>query len=158
MSTMTVELRPVAEGDEDFLVRLYATTREAELDLVAWPPGHRDAFVRMQYDAQSRQYRGTNPEGSFDLVVVWGRPVGRLYVDRRPEDIRIVDISLLPEARGRGLGSRLVADVQSEAAATGRSVSLHVEVHNRAASLYARLGFTPVAEHGIYRRLEWRAS
>ncbi len=80
-----------------------------------------------------------------------------MYVDRRPGDIRIVDIALLPEFRGEGVGGRLLAQLMDEAAASGRKLSIHVEIHNRAAELYDRLGFAVVAEHGIYRRMEWVA-
>lgn len=150
-------LRPVRPEDREFLVGLYADVRSDELDQVAWPAGAREAFVRMQFEAQDSQYRAGNPDGSFDVVEVGGVPVGRLYVDRRPDDVRIVDIALLRKHRGRGIGAALVRAVLEEAAAGGRSASIHVEIHNRAQELYARLGFVPVAERGVYRLLEWRA-
>jgi ribosomal protein S18 acetylase RimI-like enzyme len=112
----------------------------------------------MQFDAQDREYRRHNPEGSFDVVEVDGRPAGRLYVDRRPGDIRIVDISLLPEFRGAGVGGWLIGRLMEEAAASRRKVSIHVEIHNRAARLYARLGFAVAADLGVYRRMEWSPS
>ena len=45
-----------------------------------------------------------------------------------------------------------------EAAASGRKLSIHVEIHNRAAELYTRMGFAVVDEHGLYRRMEWTSS
>jgi ribosomal protein S18 acetylase RimI-like enzyme len=153
-----VTLRPVTDDDRDFLVCVYASTRDEELSLVDWAEGHREAFVRMQFDAQDQQYRQLNPAASFDVIEVGGRPAGRLYVDRRPTDIRIIDISLLPDFRGAGIGGALIASLMDEAAASNRTVSIHVEVHNRAAELYARLGFVAVAEHGVYRRMEWSAA
>ena len=122
-----------------------------------WAPGQREAFVRMQFEAQDAEYRRHNPAGSFDVIEAGGRPAGRLIVDRRPTDIRIVDISLLPAFRGAGIGGQLIAELIAEAAGSGRTLSIHVEVHNRAAELYARMGFAVVAEHGVYRRMEWRA-
>lgn len=118
-------------------------------------PGQREAFVLMQFTAQDTEYRRHNPQGAFDVVEVDGRPVGRLIVDRRPGDIRIVDISLVPEARGAGIGSELIGDLVEEARASGRIVSIHVEVHNRAAELYERLGFEVAEDLGVYRRMEW---
>jgi ribosomal protein S18 acetylase RimI-like enzyme len=153
--TTTITLRPATDDDRRFLVELYGSTRADELDQVAWDPGQRDAFVRMQYDAQDASYRARNPHGAFDVVEVGGRPVGRLYVDRRPSEIRIVDIALLPEERGAGIGTDLVQRLQAEAAASGHTLSVHVEVHNRAATFYERLGFAGVAERGVYRRMEW---
>lgn len=152
--TSAVTLRQATEEDRDFLVGVYASTREEELALVPWGDGQREAFVRMQFDAQDTSYRAQNPHGTFDVIEVDGVPAGRLYVDRRPDDIRIVDIALLPEFRGRGIGEHLTRRVVHEAAATGRTTSIHVEIHNRAASLYTRLGFVPVAERGVYRLME----
>lgn len=151
-----VTLRPVVDSDREFLVALYASTRDEELSQVEWAQGQREAFIRMQFDAQDRQYRLHNPEGSFDVIEVDGRSAGRLYVDRRPGDLRIVDLSLLPAYRGAGVGSRLLTGLIEEAGDSGRIVSIHVEVHNPAAALYTRLGFVAVAEHGVYRRMERR--
>lgn len=154
-TTADVTLRPVTDQDREFLIGVYAAARDEELSQVDWADGQRDAFVRMQFDAQDSEYRRHNPNGTFDVIEVHGRPAGRLYVDRRPGDIRIVDISLLPEFRGLGVGGRLIARLQVEAAASDRIVSIHVEIHNRAAELYARMGFTVAAELGVYRRMEW---
>jgi GNAT superfamily N-acetyltransferase len=150
-----VALRPVTDDDREFLVGLYASTRDEELSQVPWAEGQREAFVRMQFEAQDADYRRNNPDGTFDVIEVEGRPAGRLYVDRRPGDIRIVDIALLPEYRGEGIGAELISRLIDEAAGTGRKVSIHVEIHNRAAALYTRMGFVTVDEHGIYRRMEW---
>ena len=109
----------------------------------------------MQFDAQDTSYRSKNPQGTFDVVEVDGVPAGRLYVDRRPDEIRIIDVAVLPEFRGQGIGAMLIAGVQREAAESGRMVSMHVEIHNPAAGLYEDLGFVAVSEAGIYRRMEW---
>jgi ribosomal protein S18 acetylase RimI-like enzyme len=150
-----VSLRPVTEQDRDFLVGLYGSTRDEELSQVAWAEGEREAFVRMQFDAQDADYRRRNPEGSFDVIEVAGRPAGRLYVDRRPGEIRIVDIAMLPEHRGAGVGTQLLRRLMDEAGGSGRTLTMHVEIHNRAADLYGRLGFVVVAEQGLYRLMEW---
>lgn len=156
-TTHAVTLRPATEDDREFLVGLYASTRAEELDQVAWAPGQRDWFVRMQFDAQDTAYRTQNPHGVFDVIEVDGEAAGRLYVDRRPAEIRIVDIALLPRFRGAGTGSHLIGVLQEEAAASGRVLSIHVEIHNPAARLYTRLGFGAAGESGLYRRMEWTA-
>jgi ribosomal protein S18 acetylase RimI-like enzyme len=149
-------LRPSTPGDRDFLLTLYGTTRD-DLALVPLAEDQREDLVRMQFHAQDVHFRQTNPVADFDIVEVDGRPAGRLYVDRRTDDIRIVDISLLPEHRGGGLGGALVRALQDEARATGRSVSLHVARGNRAEALYHRLGFRLAGDLGVYRLLVWRA-
>ena len=155
--TLEVALRPATDLDREFLIEVYAAARDEELCQVAWAEGQREAFVRMQFEAQDTEYRRHNPHGAFDVIEVGSHPAGRLYVDRRPGDIRIVDISLLPEFRGAGVGTRLIARLQDEARDGGCIVSIHVEVHNRAAELYARMGFVVAADLGVYRRMEWSA-
>lgn len=150
-----VSLRPATDADRAFLMRVYGSIREEELSMVAWGEGQREAFIRMQFDAQHSEYHRMNPNGTFDVIELQGRPVGRLYVDRRPTEIRIVDISLMPEARGAGIGSGLLDGLMREAALSGRSLTIHVEITNRAANLYERLGFVEAARRGPYRRMEW---
>ncbi|MBV6727455.1 GNAT family N-acetyltransferase [Nocardioides daeguensis] len=143
--------------DAPFLLELYGASRADELDQVTWAPGQREAFLRMQHDIQTAQYRAAYPDGAFWVVEVAGRAAGRLTLARWPDRIHVVDLALLPEVRGQGIGSTLLRDVLDEAAATGRGVSLHVEVTNlRAARLYERLGFTDAGQRGIHRLLEWR--
>jgi ribosomal protein S18 acetylase RimI-like enzyme len=156
--TGSVLLRPATDADRELLVEVYGSTRVEELSQVVWPPGQREAFVSMQFHAQDLDYHRNSPDGSFDVIEVDGRPAGRLYVDRRPGELRIIDIALLPQFRGRGVGGQILHGLLCEAAASGRRVTLHVEQHNRAAHLYHRLGFVAVGEQGPYRRMEWTAS
>jgi ribosomal protein S18 acetylase RimI-like enzyme len=152
---VTVTLRPATASDRALLRDVYASTRAQELDQVAWAPGQREAFVQMQFDAQDHEYRRHNPHGDFDVIEIEGVAAGRLYVDRRPGDLRVIDIALLPEHRGRGIGTSLVTDLQRQAEAEGRLVSIHVEARNPARLLYERLGFRVAEDLGVYQRMEW---
>jgi ribosomal protein S18 acetylase RimI-like enzyme len=149
-----ITLRPVSSSDRDFLVRVYASAREEELRLVDWSVDQKKAFVRMQFDAQDAYYREHYSPATFDVVEVDGEPVGRLYVARWEDEIRIMDIALLPRYRGHGLGAQLVRDLLDEGSRAGKRVSIHVEKHNPALRLYERLGFAPVADRGVYLLLE----
>jgi GNAT superfamily N-acetyltransferase len=148
-------LRPVVEADLPFLLRVYASTREEELAAVEWPAASKEAFLRQQFEAQHRWYREQYAGASFDVVEVGGVPAGRLYVARWPREVRLVDVALLPEHRGRGLGEALVRKVLGEAAGTGKPVGVHVERMNRALRLYERLGFRRREDKGVYLLLEW---
>jgi ribosomal protein S18 acetylase RimI-like enzyme len=152
---MNVTLRTVQEADRLFLLSVYASTRAAELELVDWSEELKTAFIQQQFDAQDHDYRSHFCDPTFDVVLVDGEPAGRLYVDRRPEQISVADISLVPEFRGRGVGTSLLAALQSEAAASGRQLSLHVERFNPAQRLYLRLGFEPVEEGPVYLLMRW---
>jgi ribosomal protein S18 acetylase RimI-like enzyme len=152
--TRIVDLRPVASGDREFLYRLYTSTRTDELAVVPWNGAQKAAFLRMQFDAQDAWYREQYPQASFDVVRVNGESAGRLYVDRREDEVRIVDIALMPEHRGRGIGTALLERILDEADEARTSVTIHVERGNRARELYERLGFVEVAENGVYALLE----
>ena len=151
---MQVALRPIEDADQPFLQRVYASTREQELAPVPWSAGEKAAFFAMQFAAQSAHYEHYAGM-SADVVLVDGEPAGRLLVARWREEIRIVDIALLPEFRGRGAGGELLAELIDEATEMGKRVSIHVERENRALGLYERLGFRPVGETGAYLRMEW---
>jgi ribosomal protein S18 acetylase RimI-like enzyme len=154
VATPRTRLRPISESDDRFLRRVYASVREDELALVPWDEAQREAFLRQQFDAQDRHYREHYDGASFDVIEVEGEPAGRLYVARWEDEIRIMDIALLPEHRGAGIGTRLLRDLLDEARRTGRRVSIHVEKQNRALRLYERLGFATVADRGVYLLLE----
>ena len=151
-----VTLRPATADDEPCLRRLYATTRENELSLVAWTDDQKTAFVDMQFAAQAQYYREHYPNTSFDVIVLDDRSVGRLYVARWTDEIRIVDIALLPEFCGRGIGSSLVRQLQQEVLAARKPLRIHVERFNPALRLYERLGFRAIEDKGVYLFLEWR--
>jgi ribosomal protein S18 acetylase RimI-like enzyme len=151
---MNVTLRPITDADMDFLHRLYATTREDELKQVDWTPEQKVMFVSHQFHAQHQYWQENYTDTSWDLIVADGQPIGRLYVARWPDDIRIVDIALMPEHRGGGVGTRLLREVLAEGDATGRKVSIHVEIYNPARRLYERLGFVQAGDRGVYLLME----
>lgn len=152
--TGSVILRPITDADMDFLHRLYATTREDELKQVDWTPEQKAAFVAQQFHAQHQYWRENYADTTWDLVLRDGEPIGRLYVARWPQEIRIVDIALMPEHRGGGLGTRLIRGLFAEGDASGRKVSIHVEIFNPARRLYDRMGFVQAAERGVYLLME----
>jgi GNAT superfamily N-acetyltransferase len=151
MTTATdIGLRPADAKDRELLRELYRSTRAHELALMPWDNAAERAFVEQQFSAQDAHYRRHYPGATFDVVEVAGEPVGRLYLHRGQAEIRVMDIALLPAFRGQGIGTRLLRGVLGEARASGRTVSVHVELANPARALYERLGFEPVEPHGTH--------
>lgn len=149
-----MRLRPVTPDDRDFLLRLYASTREEELAQVEWPSGQKAAFLEQQFTAQDIHYRENYPGAALDVIEVDGAAAGRLYVARWPREIRIMDIALLPEFRGRGIGGALLRELCAEADRGECTLSIHVERMNPALRLYRRLGFEVREDKGVYLLLE----
>ncbi len=143
-------LRPETEADLAFLRELYASTRWEELAVTGWPPEQIEAFLRMQFEAQYRHYQLHYADASFDIILCRSEPAGRLYVHRGKKEVRIVDISLLPQWRGRGIGSFYLRQLIAEARDSALPVGIHVERNNPALGLYRRLGFATREDKGIY--------
>lgn len=151
---MTV--RPVAAGDRAFLLALYASTRAHELALFPWTDEQKAAFVEHQFTAQDAHYRAYYEGAALDVIEVEGERAGRLYVHRRPHEVRVMDIALMPAFRGRGIGGDLLTALREEARASGRKLSIHVEEGNPARRLYERVGLRVVsAAHPPYLLMEW---
>jgi ribosomal protein S18 acetylase RimI-like enzyme len=151
-----VSLRIITPDDESFVREVYASTRDAEMAIVDWDDATKAAFIDQQFRAQSVHYGTNYPDGRFDLVLVDGEPIGRLYVQRTAEQVMLLDIAILAAHRNRGVGTRLVRELMAEAAQSGRPLRLHVEMFNHGARrLYDRLGFVPVEERGLYVLMEW---
>jgi ribosomal protein S18 acetylase RimI-like enzyme len=151
---LSARLRPCAPEDREFLVAVYGSTRADELAMTGWADAEIDDFVRMQFDLQDRHYSAAYPDAERSVILAGGREAGRLYVHRDDDEIRVLDIALLPEFRGRGVGGELLTDLLAEASMVALPVRIHVEPGNPARSLYERLGFVEVGEESFYIRME----
>jgi ribosomal protein S18 acetylase RimI-like enzyme len=147
-------LRPSTFDDEQFLYRLYASTREDELAVVTWSESEKETFLTTQFNAQHTFYHQQFNEAEFLIIEQDNEPIGRLYLDRRDDEIRIVDIALLPSHRNRGIGTKYLETILEEGQGAGLPVRIHVERNNTALRLYERLGFQKVTENGVYFLME----
>ena len=147
--------RPMTDGDLPFVAELFASTR-AEL-FAALPPAMWEGLVAQQHEAQHRHYRAAWPDAEWLIVERGGEAIGRLYLDSSGDAFHLIDISLVPAARGAGFGGAILADVIAAARQSGRRVTINVERNNPALRLYERLGFAPIGEFGVYLQLEWKA-
>jgi GNAT superfamily N-acetyltransferase len=150
-----ISLRPITPEDVSFLARVYASTRWDELAPTGWSDEEKAVFCRRQFDAQSAHYRENYSGASLQIIERDGISIGRLYVAHWEKEIRIVDISLLPEHRGSGIGTKLLHGLQEEARSAGKSLSIHVERFNPALRLYLRLGFQQIEDKGVYLLMSW---
>ena len=144
------ELRPTTPADADLLYEVYVATRHDEISLIGWGPDQTNMFLRMQYHARCSGYATEFPNATTRVVVVDGRPVGSMIVDRDPRRILLVDIALLPEYRNRGIGGGLIRDLIEEGRREDAAVQLSVQPQNPALRLYRRLGFIVTSESPMY--------
>jgi len=153
-----IAYRAMTDADLPFVAALYASTRAEEVAATGWPDDLRRAFLAQQHEAQHSHYRKFYPEAERLIIEREGEAIGRLYLAEWERELRVVDIALVPAARGTGIGCAILRDVQALATARGKAVSIHVEKNNPARRLYDRLGFAAVEDKGVYDLLEWRAA
>ena len=154
-----LSLRPMTDEDLPFLAELYASTRAAEMAMLGWPDDMQRNFLDQQHRAQHHHFRAAYPSGEWLIVQRGGDPVGRLYLDERPDALHVIDISLATDCRGAGLGGALVGDLLRQARSVGKDVTLRVEKQNvGAARLYRRLGFETIEDEGVYALMRWSSA
>src|ERR1051326_7309070 len=151
---MTVSLRPYHEHDRDFLFKLYASTRLDEIAPFGWPPAQQEAFLRMQFTAQQQWYSMSYAQAEHQVIEENGVPIGRMMVSLAKPAAVLVDIALLPEHRGKGIGTGLIRNLIAQCDQQKLPLRLQVLRTNPALRLYERLGFVRTGEDQIYIQME----
>ena len=151
-----LNLRPIIDLDQAFLYQVYASARLEEMALVNWSSDQVQAFLQMQFHAQHKAYTENYTQASFQIIEYDHVPIGRLYLARWVDEIRLMDIALLPEFRQRGFGTVLLRQVLAEAQQRHIPVRCHVEFNNPALHWYLREGFRQIEDRGVYLFLEWQ--
>lgn len=154
LARMNISLRPFRPEDQEFLFKLYSGTRQQEVSAWGWNSAQQEAFLRMQFNAQQRSYEMTYEGAEHQIIVLDENAIGRIMVLRKREAALLVDISLLPEYRGRGIGGGLVRDLMEQCNKDKVAVRLQVLKTNPAQRLYERLGFLKIGEDDMYFQME----
>ena len=152
---LSVTLRPVSPEDEAFLQGVYASTREQEMAMVPWDEAQKDAFIKMQFAAQQQDYSSRFPEARHSIIVVDDVSAGRLYVAEMEDAIKILDITVLPSHRSRGVGSFLIKELCAAATAARKPLQIYVEGFSPSLRFFERAGFSRVGESGFNLLMEW---
>lgn len=90
------------------------------------------------------------------IILLANQPIGLLKIVRDGKQWELVQIQIVPEKQGGGIGTQLVQKLLSDAVATKASVSLSVLKANPARRLYERLGFRIVKDKGHAYEMHFR--
>jgi len=153
-----VILRPVCKDDYSFLLNVYATTRSEELAQTGMDQAQQDVFIDLQFRAQDADYRHRFPNAAYSVIELAGQPVGRLYVDRRKDEIRILDVTIMPTHRSQGIGTRLLQELIDEAREAGQPLTIYLDNGSASIRLFERLGFRPTEPGEPVTLFEWSAT
>ena len=146
------------EDDAAFAFALFAATRALEMAAMPIDAKARDFLVRAQYRSMTETYRRDYPSARSEIIELDRQPVGRLVTDVGEACVTYVDIAILPEAQGRGLGRRVMLNALEEPRRLGLPARVSVLMHNAASlRLCESVGFVRVSQSPPFVRLEWTA-
>ena len=148
-------LRPVTVEDEALLFEIYCNGRAQEIASVPWPDAQKEAFLRMQFTAQTNHYRDYYSGSEHNVILLDNMPIGRVQVTREQDRIEILDITILEQYRGLGIGTPIIKEIMDRAAAAHLPVTIHVETFNPSVSLFRRLGFVVKQDDGVNLLFQW---
>jgi len=157
-SEMSVTLRKEYPEDEPFLSNLYSSIRLDELTALDWTMSQKEMFLKMQFNAKKQYYKNQFPDADRNIILFNNQSIGIIMVIKSDNEVRLMDIALLPEFQNLGIGTALIQDIISEANETGKSVLLHVQKNSRAIRLYERLGFARISDTEFYFAMRWSPS
>ena len=149
-----IELRTVEEKDDLFIETVYRSTREEELNFTNWDELQKLAFIRMQSMAQLAEYKTKFPGASFQVIIYNKQDAGRFYTWENDHEIRLIDITLLPQFRAKGIGNFLLGELIKKSDKVQKKISLHVDPVNPALKLYLRSGFIHIKNNGRHYYME----
>jgi ribosomal protein S18 acetylase RimI-like enzyme len=154
---MSLNLTLAQPDDEPFLFEVYASTRAYEMSFVPWSETQKQVFLKMQFAAQQKHYQSFYQNTRHQIIRVDNQPVGRIYVAYLEDEICLLDIAILPQHRGKGIGTELIRSVMEEGRKSGKPVRVYVENFNPSQNLFISLGFSKVSEDGVNNLFAWHS-
>ena len=150
-----MKLRVALPEEEDTLYSLFVSTRKSEFAILEWDEQQIEGLLRMQYDAQKAFYQQQFPNAKYEIIMYKGLGIGRLITEIQQEAIRLIDIFIIPEYRGRGICTALLREFQHVAAELRLPIELNVLMGNPAQRLYERCGFVVTGEVVPHVMMAW---
>ncbi len=146
---MNTCLRKRKGHDANFILTLFCEVKATELYADSWPQQIRERLVAQQFTAFEQSVQNRYPSSEDYIIVHDSERVGRLQINNDVQSIRVINLSLLPAYRNKGIGADILKGIIREADSTGREVLFEVDKVNPAATLYRRLGFEACKEDAL---------
>lgn len=149
-----ITFKNIEDRDQQFIEKVYRSTRENELSLTNWSEEQKYHFILIQLMAQLSHYKNSFKDATYQIILYKNQPAGRLYLWESETEIRVIDISLLPRFQGKGIGTKILKDIIKSSEAKNKMVTLHIIPGNPARKLYDKLGFIHIRDTGIHQYME----
>ena len=148
--TSHVTTRAATEQDDAFLFSLFKEVRSVEFAQARLATAQLDLLMNIQYAGQKQSYGAQYPAGN-QIVLLDGKPIGRMWLYRGPAEHHLVDISLMAEFRNRGIGAALLREAIAAARAAGVRLCCSVAATNHGSlRFHQRLGFQIAGRDEVY--------
>lgn len=152
---MNLSFTPILGSDKPLLFALYASTRANEMAIVPWNEEQKLAFLQHQFQSQHNFYTEKYPQGKFQVIKLDEEKIGRLYLAELDDEIRIVDLTILPEYLKLDIETKIVSDIIKNAK---KAVRIYLESFNQSINVYENLGFQIISDEGIYQLWQYQAN
>ena len=138
------------------MYELYSAIRAPEFELAPIPADQKEYLLRMQFRGQMSAYAQMYPNSCYHIVLLDGKPVGRLWVAQTEREFHLVDIAIHPSLQKNGIGTALVQRLQREAVVARLSISSCVNRFNPGSlRFHQRLGFAIVRTDEMNYFMQW---
>lgn len=147
------KLRTADDGDEIFLRGLFNDVKSAEFGNAGIPGPQLALLLDMQYRARNESYAREHPDMLCRIISSGDQRVGSIFTRTDAEALHLIDISILANMRGQGIGTAVMEYLKTEA----NRITLNVFTGNSdARRLYERLGFGVLGGDSMYLEMEWK--
>jgi len=151
-----VSFRVIEDSDKNYLKALYADSRAREMNMTVWSDQEKTRFLDQQYEFQDRSFTLNYIGAIRRIIQLDGRDIGRLFINEADDHMRILDLTIHSDYQRRGIATDILKSLLNKAYGGKVPVKLSVVHDNPARKLYARLGFHPVRQDGLYVEMIWR--
>lgn len=156
MLNSSITTRRATQEDGILLFQLFAENKAKEFAPLGLSEEQLKPLLDMQYRAREMGYATSFPNAEQHVVLDEnGNIVGQVLLHENARELRIVDIAILGEQRGKGWGTAVMEQIQNRASSSGKNLRLSVAHGSAAARLYTRLGFTAVSSSELDTEMEW---
>ncbi|WP_339492290.1 GNAT family N-acetyltransferase [Pseudomonas rhizophila] len=148
-------VRPSQVSDGPFLQSLYQTAR-ADLQWIDGEHEQVQQVIAQQFQVQEQGLGDNFPNALHYVVEKLGTAIGALSTDFGPNEIRVLYLAFIPQARGQGYGRAVLQGVQKAAQQIRCPVATVVWSSNpHARQHYLALGFEVQERNPAAERLVW---
>ena len=153
-----LKMRPADPDDEPFLRKLRAEVDSERLFLHTWSEEDADEAKKLldfQFRAHAHHHKTQDVDQKDVIIEIDGVPAGRFILVQDSYEIRLADIEVARDFRGKGIGAAVINAIKGESTQSKRPIRLMVERMNTALQFYLTLGFVVVEHYDLNLLMEW---